>query len=95
MHIYFQGNILDDEVLIETLAQSKVTSDVIKIKVAEAEKTEIAIDETREACIVFSIYFGKRKISVNTADEIHLSLLYRFIVKWQLEHHNCSFVYQI
>lgn len=43
-----QGNILDDEVLINTLAESKVTSDEIKIKVAESEKTEVAIDETRE-----------------------------------------------
>ncbi|XP_024523426.1 dynein heavy chain 1, axonemal [Selaginella moellendorffii] len=43
-----QGDILEDEVLINTLAQSKVTSDEITIKVAEAEKTEIAIDETRE-----------------------------------------------
>ncbi|KAH8941010.1 hypothetical protein BDL97_14G015200 [Sphagnum fallax] len=43
-----QGNILDDETLINTLAESKITSDEIKIKVAEAEKTEVAIDETRE-----------------------------------------------
>lgn len=43
-----QGNILDDEVLINTLAESKITSDEIKIKVAESEKTEVAIDETRE-----------------------------------------------
>ena len=43
------GNILDDEVLIETLAQSKVTSNEISQKVAEAEKTEKVIDETRES----------------------------------------------
>ncbi|KAG0617480.1 hypothetical protein M758_5G192300 [Ceratodon purpureus] len=43
-----QGNILDDEVLINTLAESKITSDDIKIKVAEAEKTELSIDQTRE-----------------------------------------------
>ena len=42
------GNILDDEVLIDTLAQSKVTSDEISLKVAEAETTEKDIDETRE-----------------------------------------------
>ena len=42
------GNILDDEVLIDTLAQSKVTSDGISLKVAEAEATEKDIDETRE-----------------------------------------------
>ena len=34
------GNILDDEVLIDTLAQSKVTADEISLKVAEAEVTE-------------------------------------------------------
>jgi len=43
-----QGNILDDEELINTLAQSKVTSNEISAKVAEAEVTEKTIDETRE-----------------------------------------------
>ena len=42
------GNILDDSVLIDTLAQSKVTSDEINVKVAEAEATERDIDATRE-----------------------------------------------
>jgi len=44
-----QGNILDDEELINTLAQSKVTSNEITAKVAEAEETEKNIDETRES----------------------------------------------
>jgi dynein heavy chain, axonemal len=43
-----QGNILDDEELIITLSQSKVTSNQIAGKVAEAEVTERQIDETRE-----------------------------------------------
>jgi len=42
------GNILDDEELINTLAQSKVTSNEISEKVAEAEATEKTIDATRE-----------------------------------------------
>ena len=42
------GNILDDEVLIDTLSQSKVTSNEITEKVAEAESTEKDIDATRE-----------------------------------------------
>ncbi|KAG2485619.1 hypothetical protein HYH03_015682 [Edaphochlamys debaryana] len=42
------GNILDDEELINTLAQSKVTSNEIAAKVAEAEATEREIDATRE-----------------------------------------------
>ena len=43
-----EGNILDDEDLIETLAQSKVTSAEITAKVKEAEETEAQIDSTRE-----------------------------------------------
>jgi dynein heavy chain, axonemal len=42
------GNILDDHVLIETLSASKITSNDINIKVAEAQKTEMEIDTTRE-----------------------------------------------
>lgn len=43
-----QGNILDDEELINTLSQSKATSNTISAKVAEAEATEQQIDATRE-----------------------------------------------
>jgi dynein heavy chain len=42
-----EGNILDDEVLINTLAQSKKTSVVIEAKVAEAAKAQVVIAETR------------------------------------------------
>jgi len=42
------GDILEDEVLINTLSKSKVTSNEITSKVAEAEKTEKEIDTTRE-----------------------------------------------
>ena len=43
-----EGNILDNEPLINTLNNSKLTSGVIKQRVAEAEKTEISINEARE-----------------------------------------------
>merc|ERR1711871_1582844 len=43
-----QGNILDDEVLINTLASSKVTSEDIKVKVEAAEVTSAEIAETSE-----------------------------------------------
>jgi dynein heavy chain len=49
------GNILDDHELIETLAQSKITSGEIKTKVAEAEVTEREIDTTRELYRPFAI----------------------------------------
>jgi dynein heavy chain len=42
-----QGNILDDEALINTLAESKMTATAIGERVAEAEITESEINETR------------------------------------------------
>jgi len=44
-----EGNILDDEELIETLATSKVTSDEINEKVEEAKVTEAELDAERES----------------------------------------------
>ncbi|KAK3733193.1 hypothetical protein QZH41_008554, partial [Actinostola sp. cb2023] len=43
-----EGNILDDEVLINTLNESKVTSGVITNRLKEAEKTEEMISQARE-----------------------------------------------
>lgn len=43
-----EGNILDDEELINTLAQSKTTSKEIEARVEEAEKAEKEIDSARE-----------------------------------------------
>lgn len=42
------GNILDDEELINTLANSKTTSSIIKERVEESERTEKEINEARE-----------------------------------------------
>jgi hypothetical protein len=42
------GNILDDEQLINTLNNSKLTSGMISNRVKEAEETERSINETRE-----------------------------------------------
>jgi len=43
-----KGNILDDKVLIETLAESKELSKVIAERLRESEKTEAEINEMRE-----------------------------------------------
>ena len=43
-----QGNILDDEVLINTLQNSKITSGQIGTRLEEAEETEFNINKTRE-----------------------------------------------
>ena len=44
-----EGNILDDEVLINTLSESKMTSIAIAERVSEAEITELEINEARSA----------------------------------------------
>jgi len=46
-----KGNILDDEELISTLANSKVTSDKIGEKVKEQEKTGALVQQTRESYV--------------------------------------------
>merc|ERR1711968_354358 len=46
-----EGNILDDEVLINTLSESKKTSDDIKIKVKAAEKIAVTMQKVRESYI--------------------------------------------
>ncbi|XP_045684006.1 dynein axonemal heavy chain 6 [Phyllostomus hastatus] len=43
-----EGNILDNEDLIETLQDSKITSGAIKIRLKEAESTEMMINVARE-----------------------------------------------
>lgn len=43
-----EGNILDNETLINTLNESKVTSGVISKRLEEAEATELNISEARE-----------------------------------------------
>ena len=43
-----KGNILDNEVLINTLDDSKMTSDVIQQRLHEAEETEMNISKARE-----------------------------------------------
>ncbi|XP_054978204.1 dynein axonemal heavy chain 6 [Sorex araneus] len=43
-----EGNILDNEELIETLQDSKITSGAIKTRLKEAESTELMINSARE-----------------------------------------------
>lgn len=50
-----KGNILDDEELIDTLNQSKITSTAINIRLVESVKTEIAINEAREKYLPVAI----------------------------------------
>ncbi|KAM7393703.1 hypothetical protein PAMP_020556 [Pampus punctatissimus] len=43
-----EGNILDNEELVQTLQESKVTSETIKHRLEEAEATEVMINSARE-----------------------------------------------
>ncbi|KAL4640265.1 dynein heavy chain 6, axonemal [Arapaima gigas] len=43
-----EGNILDNEELVQTLQESKVTSEAIKTRLMEAEATELMINAARE-----------------------------------------------
>ncbi|XP_018593809.2 dynein heavy chain 6, axonemal [Scleropages formosus] len=43
-----EGNILDNEELVQTLQESKVTSEAIKTRLKEAEATELMINAARE-----------------------------------------------
>mmetsp|Transcript_24429 Transcript_24429/g.96934 ORF Transcript_24429/g.96934 Transcript_24429/m.96934 type:complete len:2723 (+) Transcript_24429:2309-10477(+) len=74
------GNILDDHELIETLASSKVTSEEIGSKVAEAELTEREIDASRElyrpvACRATKLYFAVSNLAV-------VSPMYQYSLQW-------------
>jgi len=75
-----EGNILDDEVLINTLSESKVTSDQIMKQVAIAERTSIKINTTREG------YVPVAEVSSNlffcVADLASVDPMYQFSLDW-------------
>ena len=43
-----EGSLLDNESLVDTLQQSKITSDEVSRQLKEAEETEVRIDAKRE-----------------------------------------------
>jgi len=74
------GNILDDAELIETLAQSKITSTEINLKVAEARVTEKEIDETRE--LYRSFAFRGSILYFCIADLMIIDPMYEYSLQW-------------
>lgn len=78
-----EGNILDDETLIHTLAEAKVTSEEINVKVAEAEKTEREIDETREK--YRPVAFRGSLIFFCVADLSLVDPMYQFSLQWFID----------
>jgi dynein heavy chain len=75
-----QGNILDDESLIEVLSQSKRTSEEITIKVAEAETTEREIDSTR--LLYKPVAFRASIMFFCIADLAAIDPMYQYSLMW-------------
>jgi len=75
-----EGNILDDESLINTLSQSKVTSDEINAKAEEAAKTEVMIDETREK--YRPVAFRASLLFFCVADMGNVDPMYQYSMPW-------------
>ena len=78
-----EGNILDDETLIHTLAQSKKTSEEINIKVAEAETTEKEIDTTREG--YRPVAFHGSLLFFCVSDLVNADPMYQYSLQWFID----------
>jgi dynein heavy chain len=75
-----EGNILDDEVLIDTLSESKVTSTMIEAKVEEAEKTAVVIANTRKSYV--PVAFRASQLFFCIADLAGVDPMYQYSLEW-------------
>ncbi|KAG3225312.1 Dynein heavy chain 1, axonemal [Phytophthora cactorum] len=75
-----KGNILDDTELIDTLGKAKVTSEDINEKMAEAEITEKAIDESRER--YRGVAFRSSLLFFCIADLALVDPMYQYSLPW-------------
>ncbi|KAK1936683.1 Dynein heavy chain 1 [Phytophthora citrophthora] len=75
-----KGNILDDTELIDTLGKAKVTSEDINEKMAEAEITEKAIDESRER--YRGVAFRASLLFFCIADLALVDPMYQYSLPW-------------
>lgn len=77
-----KGNVLDDEVLINTLDKSKITAEEIKIRVGETEATQTQLAKQREIYLPLAergslLYFI-------AADLPLIDSMYQFSLSWFL-----------
>lgn len=77
-----KGNILDDEVLIETLAQSKITSNNIEQKVKEAAKTQEIIAKTRLGYV--PVAYRTSQLFFCIADLGMIDPMYQYSLEWYI-----------
>eukprot|EP00746_Dinoflagellata_sp_MGD_P145028 gnl/MRDRNA2_/MRDRNA2_77702_c0_seq2.p1 gnl/MRDRNA2_/MRDRNA2_77702_c0~~gnl/MRDRNA2_/MRDRNA2_77702_c0_seq2.p1 ORF type:complete len:2303 (+),score=541.45 gnl/MRDRNA2_/MRDRNA2_77702_c0_seq2:266-6910(+) len=75
-----KGNILDDEELIDTLSNSKVASQRIEERVAEQEKTQNLIQETRQSYVPVAIRTSALFFTV--AELCQVEPTYQYSLEW-------------
>eukprot|EP00746_Dinoflagellata_sp_MGD_P065558 gnl/MRDRNA2_/MRDRNA2_27306_c0_seq1.p1 gnl/MRDRNA2_/MRDRNA2_27306_c0~~gnl/MRDRNA2_/MRDRNA2_27306_c0_seq1.p1 ORF type:complete len:1713 (+),score=337.76 gnl/MRDRNA2_/MRDRNA2_27306_c0_seq1:612-5141(+) len=75
-----QGNILEDETLINTLSTAKKTSEDINEKVVEVEQTEKEIDRARGSYSV--VAFHSATLFFAVVDMAQISPMYEFSLQW-------------
>ena len=77
-----EGNILDDEVLIDTLADSKKTSRVIQEKVKVAELTQNRIAKVRQGYL--PVAFRAAQLFFCIADLAGVDPMYQYSLDWYI-----------
>jgi dynein heavy chain, axonemal len=77
-----KGNILDDELLIDTLAQSKVTSNNIEQKVKEAAKMQETIARTRQGYV--PVAYRVSQLFFCIADLGMIDPMYQYSLEWYI-----------
>jgi dynein heavy chain len=77
-----QGNILDDEVLIDTLAESKKTSNVIEEKVNIATATQQRIARVRQGYV--PVAFQASQLFFCIADLAGIDPMYQYSLEWYM-----------
>ena len=83
-----EGNILDDEVLIETLADSKKTSNVIQEKVKVAETTQARIAKVRQGYV--PVAFQASQLFFCIADLASVDPMYQYSLDWYISLYEMS-----
>ncbi|KAJ1435246.1 dynein heavy chain, partial [Ochromonadaceae sp. CCMP2298] len=77
-----EGNILDDEVLIDTLGDSKKTSNIIQEKVKVAEQTQLRIAKVRMGYI--PVAFQASQLFFCIADLASVDPMYQYSLDWYI-----------
>ncbi|RYG67808.1 hypothetical protein EON64_06655, partial [archaeon] len=83
-----EGNILDDEVLIDTLADSKKTSNIIQEKVKIAEQTQVRIAKVRQGYV--PVAFQASQLFFCIADLASVDPMYQYSLDWYISLYEMS-----